>query len=62
VKFIEQDIWDSWKSKPSPYLIGVAKSFRKDAMFQFGRRSAQRKDITGILAVLSFIPYRSVAL
>ena len=25
VKFIEEDIWDSWKSKPSPYLIGVAK-------------------------------------
>ena len=60
VKFIEEDIWDSWKRKPSPYLIGVAKSFRKDAMFQFGRRSRQRKDITGILAGLPHA-HRTVA-
>lgn len=60
VKFIEEDIWDSWESKPSPYLIGVAKSFRKDAMFHFGRRSTQRKDITGILAGLPHA-HRTVA-
>jgi len=59
VKFVEQDIWDSWKSKPSPYLIGVAKSFRKDTMFQFGHRSTQRKDITGIIAGLPHA-YRTV--
>jgi hypothetical protein len=52
VKFVEEDIWESWKSKPSPYLIGVAKSFRKDPMFQFGQRPSQRKDITAILAGL----------
>jgi len=60
VKFIEEDIWDSWRDKPSPYLIGVAKSFRKDAMFQFGQRSTQRKDITGILAGLPHA-HRTVA-
>jgi hypothetical protein len=52
VKFVEEDIWESWKSKTSPYLIGVAKSFRKDPMFQFGQRPSQRKDITAILAGL----------
>lgn len=52
VKFVEEEIWESWKSKPSPYLIGVAKSFRKDPMFQFGQRPSQRKDITAILAGL----------
>lgn len=36
----------------APYLIGVAKSFRKDPIFQFGRRATQKKDITGILAGL----------
>jgi len=60
VKFVEKDIWDSWKSKPSPYLIGVAKSFRKDPVFRFGRRSTQRKDITGILAGLPHA-HRTVA-
>jgi len=50
VKFVEEDIWSSWKN--NPYLIGVAKSFRKDPMFQFGRRTSQRKDITSILAGL----------
>ncbi len=52
VKFVEEDIWESWKSRSSPHLIGVAKSFRKDPMFQFGQRPSQRKDITGILAGL----------
>jgi len=60
VKFVEEDIWDSWRTKANPYLIGVAKSFRKDAMFQFGRRHSQRKDITGILAGLPHA-HRTVA-
>ncbi|HOC52325.1 MAG TPA: hypothetical protein PKJ39_01155 [Caldisericia bacterium] len=50
VKFVEEDIWNSWRQ--NPYLIGVAKSFRKDPVFQFGHRTSQRKDITGILAGL----------
>ncbi|MCM8828595.1 MAG: hypothetical protein NC902_04835 [Candidatus Omnitrophica bacterium] len=50
VKFVEEDIWNSWGQ--NPYLIGVAKSFRKDPIFEFGRRASQRKDITGILAGL----------
>jgi len=58
VKFIEEDIWNSWKY--NPYLIGVAKSFRKDPMFQFGRRTSQRKDITSILAGLPYA-HRTVA-
>lgn len=58
VKFVEEEIWNSWKS--NPYLIGVAKSFRKDPMFQFGRRTSQRKDITTILAGLPQA-YRTVA-
>lgn len=36
----------------SPFLIGVAKSFRKDPQFYFGRRRRQRKDVTSILAGL----------
>lgn len=60
VKFVEEDIWESWKSKPSPYLIGLAKSFRKDPMFQFGQRPSQRKDITAILAGLPHA-HRTVA-
>lgn len=58
VKFVEEDIWNSWKD--NPYLIGVAKSFRKDPMFQFGRRATQRKDITSILAGLPHA-HRTVA-
>ena len=50
VKFVEEDIWSSWGA--NPFLIGVAKSFRKDPMFQFGRRLSQRRDITSILAGL----------
>lgn len=52
VQFVEQDIWDSWIDEQGPCLIGVAKSFKKDPIFQFGRRSSQRKDITSILAGL----------
>jgi hypothetical protein len=58
VKFVETDIWNSWKD--NPYLIGVAKSFRKDPMFQFGRRQSQRIDITSILAGLPHA-HRTVA-
>jgi len=52
VQFIERDIWDSWAGRQGPCLIGVAKSFKKDPIFQFGRRSSQRKDITSVLAGL----------
>jgi len=58
VKFVKKDIWDLWRS--NPYVIGVAKSFRKDPMFQFGRRPSQRMDITSILAGLPYA-YRTVA-
>ncbi len=45
----------------APYLIGVAKSFRKDPQFRFGRgRTTQRRDITSILAGLEFA-HRTVA-
>lgn len=40
----------------SPHMIGVAKSFRKDPVFYFGRSRRQRMDITRILAGL---PYAS---
>ena len=52
VMFVEEDLWDSWKKMGRPYVIGVAKSFKKDPVFQFGRRSSERKDITSILAGL----------
>jgi hypothetical protein len=58
IKFVEKDIWNSWKD--NPYVIGVAKSFRKDPIFQFGRRASQRKDITTILAGLPHA-HRTVA-
>jgi len=38
----------------SPYLIGVAKSFRKDPQFRFGRSNTARKDITTLLAGLPY--------
>lgn len=60
VKFTEADIWESWANKPGPYLIGVAKSFRKDTMFEFGHRRPQKKDITSILAGLPYA-HRTVA-
>ena len=45
----------------TPYLIGVAKSFRKDPEFRFGRgRATARRDITSILAGLEFA-HRTVA-
>ncbi len=37
-----------------PYLIGVAKNFRKDPEFQFGRTRRSRLDITSILAGLPY--------
>lgn len=40
----------------TPNMIGVAKSFRKDPEFRFGRSSAARRDITSLLAGL---PYAS---
>jgi hypothetical protein len=44
----------------TPFLIGVAKSFRKDPQFYFGRRRRQRKDVTAILAGLPHA-HRTVA-
>jgi len=44
----------------APYLMGVAKSFRKDPQFYFGRGRGQRKDVTAILAGLPFA-HRTVA-
>jgi len=52
VMFVEEDLWDLWKKMGRPYVIGLAKSFKKDPVFQFGRRSSERKDITSILAGL----------
>ena len=60
VKFVENDIWNNWLNNFGAFLIGVAKSFRKDPMFQFGRRSTQRLDITSILAGLPYA-HRTVA-
>lgn len=50
VKFVEADIWNTWGTTPN--IIGVAKSFRKDPLFQLGGKSSKRKDITDILAGL----------
>jgi hypothetical protein len=44
----------------APYMIGVAKNFRKDPQFRFGRGSVNRKDITSILAGLPYA-HRTVA-
>lgn len=44
----------------APYMIGVAKNFRKDPMFRFGRGTVNRKDITSILAGLPYA-HRTVA-
>lgn len=38
----------------TPYMIGVAKSFRKDPEFRFGRGAGKRLDITKILAGLPY--------
>lgn len=60
VKFVEEDIWKLWEGETNPWVIGVAKSFRKDPMFQFGQRPSQRRDITAILAGLPHA-HRTVA-
>ena len=44
----------------APYLIGVAKNFRKDPEFRFGRGHTARKDITSVLAGLPYA-HRTVA-
>jgi len=44
----------------APFLIGVAKSFRKDPQFQFSSRSSERRDVTSILAGLPYA-HRTVA-
>jgi len=44
----------------APYLIGVAKSFRKDPVFRFRRSSRARLDITRLLAGLPYA-HRTVA-
>jgi len=59
VKFVEADLWDSWRNS-DPYIIGVAKSFRKDPVFHFGKRPSQRRDITSLLAGLPHA-HRTVA-
>jgi len=41
-------------------LIGVAKNFRKDPEFRFGKSTAARKDITSLLAGLPY-SHRTVA-
>ena len=38
----------------TPNMIGVAKNFRKDPEFKFGRGQTQRKDITSIIANLPY--------
>lgn len=44
----------------TPHMIGVAKNFRKDPEFKFGKGGTKSKDITGILAGLPFA-HRTVA-
>jgi hypothetical protein len=44
----------------APYMIGVAKSFRKDPQFYFRQKRSDRKDVTMILAGLPYA-YRTVA-
>lgn len=60
VRFIEDEVWEHWKGMGNPFLIGVAKSFRKDPTFQLGRGSSKRRDITSILAGLPHA-HRTVA-
>lgn len=38
----------------TPHMIGVAKNFRKDPVFRFGRRRTQRRDISSLLAGLPY--------
>lgn len=44
----------------TPNMIGVAKNFRKDPQFNFGKKASQRKDITQIIAGLPYA-YRTAA-
>lgn len=44
----------------SPFMIGVAKNFRKDPIFRFRRRTRGRLDVTRILAGLPYA-HRTVA-
>ena len=44
----------------APHLIGVAKSFRKDPEFRFGRTHRSRRDISALLAGLPYA-HRTVA-
>ncbi|MBI2939072.1 MAG: ATP-binding protein [Chloroflexi bacterium] len=44
----------------APYLVGVAKNFRKDPEFRFGRTRPVRKDISALLAGLPYA-HRTVA-
>lgn len=44
----------------TPHMIGVAKNFRKDPQFNFGKKPNQRKDITQIIANLPYA-HRTVA-
>jgi hypothetical protein len=37
VRFFEEDIWNTWGATPN--IIGVAKSFRKDPLFQLGGKA-----------------------
>jgi len=52
VRFVEEEMWEIFKN--NPYVIGVAKSFRRDPIFQFGNKPSQREDLTGILAGLPY--------
>jgi hypothetical protein len=58
IKFVEEDIWNSWKN--NPYVIGIAKAFRKDPSFEIDKRRRKRIDITTLLAGLPY-GYRTVA-
>jgi hypothetical protein len=58
IKFVEEDIWNSWKD--NPYVIGIAKAFRKDPIFEIDKRRRKRIDITTLLAGLPY-GYRTVA-
>ncbi len=44
----------------APYIIGVAKNFRKDPEFIFGKGQSARKDITSLIAGLPYA-HRTVA-
>ncbi len=45
----------------TPHMIGVAKNFRKDPQFIFGKKHHQRKDITQIIAGLPYA-YRTAGI